>query len=164
MTDAPVILVLSALGMETALRIKADLPGATIHGLEGRVVGADVPFANFGETIRQHYQTGHPIIALCSAGITIRSLAPVLGEQGRRTAGTRCRRRRQCRRAVIGRHHGRQHSGQGNCANSRSISRNHDIRRTPVWHLPPEPALRGSNCRIPGTPRPSSPICLPARL
>ncbi len=47
MTAAPVILVLSALGMETALRIKADLPEASIHGLEGRVVGADVPFAQF---------------------------------------------------------------------------------------------------------------------
>ncbi len=82
MTAAPVILVLSALGMETALRIKADLPGASIHGLEGRVIGADVPFSNFGETIRQHYLTGHPIITLCSAGITIRSLAPMLGNKG----------------------------------------------------------------------------------
>ena len=82
MTAGPVILVLSALGMETALRIKADLPEASIHGLEGRVVGADVHFGNFGETIRQQYQTGHPIIALCSAGITIRSLASVLGNKG----------------------------------------------------------------------------------
>ena len=53
------ILVLSALGMETALRIKAGLPGATIYGFEGRVEGADVSFSNFGETIRERYQSGH---------------------------------------------------------------------------------------------------------
>ncbi|CAN7276962.1 precorrin-3B C(17)-methyltransferase [Phyllobacterium sp. LjRoot231] len=82
MTSSPVILVLSALGMETALRIKADLPDATIHGLETRVEGADVNFNNFGETIRQHYQSGHAVIALCAAGITIRSLASVLGNKG----------------------------------------------------------------------------------
>ncbi|MBZ9656454.1 precorrin-3B C(17)-methyltransferase [Phyllobacterium lublinensis] len=82
MTVAPHIFVLSALGIETALRIKDGMPDVTIHGLEGRVVGADVPFGNFGETIRQQYQAGHPIIALCSAGITIRSLASVLGNKG----------------------------------------------------------------------------------
>lgn len=82
MTAGPVIVVLSALGMETALRIRADLPGATIHGLAGRVDGADNTFDNFGETIRRQYQAGHPIIALCSAGITIRSLASVLGNKG----------------------------------------------------------------------------------
>ncbi|ATU90521.1 precorrin-3B C(17)-methyltransferase [Phyllobacterium zundukense] len=76
------LLVLSALGMETALRIKATLTDATIYGLEGRVEGADVSFSNFGETIRQHYQGGNAIIALCAAGITIRSLAAVLDNKG----------------------------------------------------------------------------------
>lgn len=77
-----VILVLSALGMETALRIKAGLPGAAIYGFEGRVEGADVSFSNFGETIRERYQSGQTIIALCAAGITIRSLALILDNKG----------------------------------------------------------------------------------
>jgi cobalt-precorrin 5A hydrolase / cobalt-factor III methyltransferase / precorrin-3B C17-methyltransferase len=72
------ILVLSALGIKTAQRIKASLPDATIFGLNGRVEGADVGFSNFGQTIRERYQGGDAIIALCAAGITIRSLAPVL--------------------------------------------------------------------------------------
>ncbi|MGH7002548.1 MAG: precorrin-3B C(17)-methyltransferase, partial [Alphaproteobacteria bacterium] len=63
MTPPPVILVLSALGGETARRIKAGLPQATIHGLSSRVEAVDAPFDNFGETIRRHYRDGHPILA-----------------------------------------------------------------------------------------------------
>ncbi len=81
MTDPIAILVLSALGMETASRIKAGMPGVTIYGLEGRVTGADVSYANFGETIRERYLTGNAVVALCATGITIRSLAPVLGNK-----------------------------------------------------------------------------------
>ncbi|WP_417020974.1 precorrin-3B C(17)-methyltransferase [Candidatus Phyllobacterium onerii] len=76
------IVALSALGMETASRIKASMPGVTIYGLEVRVEGADISYTNFGETVRQLYQNGHAVIALCAAGITIRSLAPVLGDKG----------------------------------------------------------------------------------
>jgi cobalt-precorrin 5A hydrolase/precorrin-3B C17-methyltransferase len=82
MTTSTVVLVLSALGMATASRIKAGIPGTTIYGLEGRVLGAEVSYKNFGETIRQKYQNGDRIIALCAAGITIRTLAPILGEKG----------------------------------------------------------------------------------
>jgi cobalt-precorrin 5A hydrolase / precorrin-3B C17-methyltransferase len=81
MTYRIAILVLSALGMETALRIKASMPEVTIYGLEARVEGADVSYTNFGKTIRQCYQDGHGVIALCAAGITIRSLAPILGDK-----------------------------------------------------------------------------------
>lgn len=82
MTAAPIILVLSALGLETARRIKTGMNEAVIHGLSTRVEGADASFDNFGETIRRHYQNGHAIIALCAAGITIRALAPVLDNKG----------------------------------------------------------------------------------
>ncbi|UGX86185.1 precorrin-3B C(17)-methyltransferase [Phyllobacterium meliloti] len=77
-----VLMVLSAQGMETALRIKAAYPGVAIYGLEGRVNGADQIYSNFGETLREHYRNGHAIAALCSAGITIRSLAPILENKG----------------------------------------------------------------------------------
>ena len=82
MTYPIAIVALSALGMETASRIKASMPGVTIYGLEVRVEGADISYTNFGETVRQLYQNGHAVIALCAAGITIRSLAPVLGDKG----------------------------------------------------------------------------------
>ncbi|MBZ9603780.1 precorrin-3B C(17)-methyltransferase [Phyllobacterium chamaecytisi] len=82
MTYPIAILVLSALGMKTALRIKASMPEVTIYGLEARVEGADFSYTNFGETVRQLYQNGHAVIALCAAGITIRSLARVLGDKG----------------------------------------------------------------------------------
>nr|WP_244642533.1 precorrin-3B C(17)-methyltransferase [Phyllobacterium sp. 628] len=75
-------MVLSAQGMETALRIRSGYPDAVIHGLEGRVQGADQMFSNFGETLRQQYGNGNPIAALCSAGITIRALATVLDNKG----------------------------------------------------------------------------------
>jgi len=82
MTDPIAIVVLSALGMETALRIKASMPGVTIYGLESRVESADISYANFGETIRECYRSGNAVVALCAAGITIRSLASVLGNKG----------------------------------------------------------------------------------
>lgn len=82
MTAPLVLMVLSAQGMETALRIKADYPEAIIHGLEGRVQGADQTYTNFGETLRAHYRSGNAIAALCSAGITIRALAPLLENKG----------------------------------------------------------------------------------
>ena len=82
MTAPLVLMVLSAQGMETALRIKADYPEAVIHGLEGRVQGADHSYSNFGETLRAHYRGGNAIAALCSAGITIRALASLLENKG----------------------------------------------------------------------------------
>ncbi|MBA8881509.1 precorrin-3B C(17)-methyltransferase [Phyllobacterium myrsinacearum] len=82
MTAPLVLMVLSAQGMETALRIKAGYPGATIHGLAGRVQGADQTYTNFGEALRERYRSGDTIAALCSAGITIRALASLLENKG----------------------------------------------------------------------------------
>ncbi|EJM99337.1 precorrin-3B C(17)-methyltransferase [Phyllobacterium sp. YR531] len=82
MTSSPIILVLSALGLQTARQIKSGLEDSIIYGLNTRVDGADESFENFGDTVRQFYQSGHPIIALCSAGITIRSLSSILENKG----------------------------------------------------------------------------------
>src|SRR5262245_58142528 len=82
MTPPLKIFVLSMRGIETARKIKAGIGDATILGLEGRVEGADQSFASFGDTLREHYRIGSPIVALCAAGITIRSLAPVLANKG----------------------------------------------------------------------------------
>ncbi|KTC35375.1 precorrin-3B C17-methyltransferase, partial [Pseudomonas putida] len=46
------------------------------------VTDVDRSYQDFGATLRQLYQQDTPIIALCAAGIVIRSLAPVLLEKG----------------------------------------------------------------------------------
>lgn len=78
MSLPPAILILGANSLTTARTIQAALPGAVIHGLAGRVEGADQTFDEFGDTLRQLYRAGHPIVALCAAGIVIRSLAAML--------------------------------------------------------------------------------------
>ena len=81
MTAQAAILVLGADSLATARRIKAACPGAMIYGLKSRVEGADVPFEHFGTTIRDLYERDTAIVALCAAGIVIRSLAPLLHDK-----------------------------------------------------------------------------------
>lgn len=76
------IVVLGAGSLPTAQRLQARYPQARIHGLEGRVEGADVSYSDFGSALRNLYQSNTPIIALCAAGIIIRCLASVLLEKG----------------------------------------------------------------------------------
>ncbi len=79
---APAIVILGKGSLATARKIQQFYPDALIHGLAGRVEGADVSYPEFGATLRQLYQQDTPIIALCAAGIVIRSLASVLLEKG----------------------------------------------------------------------------------
>jgi len=51
---------------------------AVIYGLINRTQSADFTYNNFGETVREFFQTGTPIIGICAAGILIRTLAPLL--------------------------------------------------------------------------------------
>jgi cobalt-precorrin 5A hydrolase/precorrin-3B C17-methyltransferase len=79
---APAIVILGKGALATARRIQQIYPQALIHGLVERVEGADRSYADFGATLRQLYQQDTPIIALCAAGIVIRTLAPLLLEKG----------------------------------------------------------------------------------
>jgi cobalt-precorrin 5A hydrolase/precorrin-3B C17-methyltransferase len=79
---APAIVILGKGALSTARRIQQLYPDALIHGLAERVEGVDRRYAEFGATLRQLYQQDTPIIALCAAGIVIRTLAPVLLEKG----------------------------------------------------------------------------------
>jgi cobalt-precorrin 5A hydrolase/precorrin-3B C17-methyltransferase len=81
-TTAPAIVVLGASALETARRIQRLYPDARVHGLRGRAIEVDTSYEGFGEHLRDLYRTNTPIIALCAAGIVIRSLAPVLGDKG----------------------------------------------------------------------------------
>ncbi|WP_420233856.1 precorrin-3B C(17)-methyltransferase [Pseudomonas sp. ABY48] len=77
----PAIVILGPGSLATARRIQQRYPGALIHGLAGRVE-ADRQYLAFGATLRELYQQDTPIIALCAAGIVIRTLAPLLLEKG----------------------------------------------------------------------------------
>lgn len=78
----PAIVILGQGSLATARRIQQVYPAAQIHGLAGRVEGADSRYEEFGATLRALYQQDTPIIALCAAGIVIRTLAPLLLEKG----------------------------------------------------------------------------------
>ncbi|MBV4533092.1 precorrin-3B C(17)-methyltransferase [Pseudomonas sp. SWRI107] len=82
MNSAPAIVILGPGSLATAQRIQQCYPQAQIHGLQGRVEQADLYYSAFGDTLRGLYQQGTPIIALCAAGIVIRTLAPLLDEKG----------------------------------------------------------------------------------
>ncbi|WP_407314831.1 precorrin-3B C(17)-methyltransferase [Pseudomonas sp. nanlin1] len=76
------IVILGNGSLNTAQRIQAMYPGAEVHGLAGRVTQATLTYVDFGEHLRELYRQGRPIIALCAAGIVIRTLASVLLEKG----------------------------------------------------------------------------------
>lgn len=80
--STPAIVILGQGSLATARRIQQVYPTAQIHGLAGRVEGADCTYQEFGATLRTLYQQDTPIIALCAAGIVIRTLAPLLLEKG----------------------------------------------------------------------------------
>jgi cobalt-precorrin 5A hydrolase / precorrin-3B C17-methyltransferase len=80
--SVPAIVILGNGSLATARRLQQVYPGALIHGLAERVDGADRVYHEFGATLRALYQQDTPIIALCAAGIVIRTLAPLLVEKG----------------------------------------------------------------------------------
>jgi len=65
----------------TAKKIQALYPRAQIFGLKNRVAIADKIFEDFGATVRELYASDTAIIALCAAGIVIRTLAPLLAQE-----------------------------------------------------------------------------------
>lgn len=81
MDASPVLLVLNAAGLNTALRLQSALAGAVIHGLSGRVRDADMLFSDTLDHVRTLFGEGRPIIGICASGILIRALGPVLGDK-----------------------------------------------------------------------------------
>ncbi|WP_171016332.1 precorrin-3B C(17)-methyltransferase [Pseudomonas sp. F(2018)] len=80
--QAPAIVILGPSALATARRVQQHYPQARIHGLAGRVEEVDESYREFAEHLRGLYRAGTPIIALCAAGIVIRSLASALVEKG----------------------------------------------------------------------------------
>ncbi len=81
MPAAAAVVALTAVGTATARRIAAVLPGATVHGLAGRIEDADETFTGTAAHLRRLFADGTPIIGVCAAGILIRALAPLLTDK-----------------------------------------------------------------------------------
>lgn len=75
------IVVIGPGGMATARRIANSLPGARIHGLRGRVDGADYIFDGVADHLRALFADGVAVIGLCAAGILVRALAAGLSDK-----------------------------------------------------------------------------------
>ena len=79
---APAVVVLSQNSVRVGRKITNVLAGAKLYGLVGRTHDVDISFTNFGETLRELFAAGTPIIGICAAGILIRTLAPLLTDKG----------------------------------------------------------------------------------
>ncbi|MEM7406497.1 MAG: precorrin-3B C(17)-methyltransferase [Pseudomonadota bacterium] len=77
----PAIVALTASGAGLARTIKTCLPAAEIHGLAGRVDGADVTFDDTVGHLQMLFRAGRPVVGVCAAGILVRALGPVLGDK-----------------------------------------------------------------------------------
>ncbi|MDB9306122.1 precorrin-3B C(17)-methyltransferase [Nodularia spumigena CS-591/12] len=77
----PAVVVLGQNSVPVARKIINVLPGATLYGLAGRTSGVDVTFTNFGDTVRELFAEGTPLIGICAAGILIRTIAPMLSDK-----------------------------------------------------------------------------------
>ena len=75
------IVIVTAAALATARRIKAILPEAEIHGLAGRIEGADIAFTDTASHLRDLFIAGRPILGICAAGILIRALGPLLADK-----------------------------------------------------------------------------------
>lgn len=77
----PAVVVLGENSVPVARQIISIFPGATLYGLAGRTSGVDVTFTNFGDTVRELFAEGTPLIGICAAGILIRTIAPMLSDK-----------------------------------------------------------------------------------
>jgi cobalt-precorrin 5A hydrolase / precorrin-3B C17-methyltransferase len=75
------ILVLDQCALKFAKTIKGAVPNARIYGLANRVTGADESFSQTILHLRNLFQSGEDIIGLCSTGILVRALGPVLNDK-----------------------------------------------------------------------------------
>jgi cobalt-precorrin 5A hydrolase/precorrin-3B C17-methyltransferase len=79
--SGPVFVALTAQGATLARQLAPRFAGGEVHGLIGRVHGADVSFVQTATHLRQLFRNERPIVGLCSAGILVRILSPALGEK-----------------------------------------------------------------------------------
>jgi cobalt-precorrin 5A hydrolase/precorrin-3B C17-methyltransferase len=74
------LVVVSPAGLDAANQVKAALPHAMIHVLDGRGQG-DRAFADTMTHLRALFADGVAIVGFCAAGILIRAVAPLLADK-----------------------------------------------------------------------------------
>ena len=79
--EGAALVALSVDGAKLARVLQVGLPGATVHGLDGRVTDSDETFADTAGHLRALFGQGKPIVAICATGIVVRALAPALGDK-----------------------------------------------------------------------------------
>jgi hypothetical protein len=104
----------------------------------GRVEGPTV-YSAFGDTLRALYRQDTPIIALCAAGIVIRTLAPLLDEKGSEPPVLAVAEDGSAGAAARWPGRGECH-GAGNRRGAGRGRRDHHQRRAAFRHLPAQPA------------------------
>jgi cobalt-precorrin 5A hydrolase/precorrin-3B C17-methyltransferase len=77
------IVLLGPSGLDVARRIRAAIPAAELYGPSARFAGQSevVPYGDFPSALRDLFAGGRPVVALCSSGILIRVLAPLLQDK-----------------------------------------------------------------------------------
>jgi len=78
----PRVLCMNEAGAPLGRRI-ADGLAVPLEGRAGRVADADQSFDNALTHVRDLFLAGHPVIAVCAAGILIRAVAPHLNDKRR---------------------------------------------------------------------------------
>jgi cobalt-precorrin 5A hydrolase/precorrin-3B C17-methyltransferase len=77
----PALIALTQGGAGVAQRLKDVLPGARVHGLDPRVIGADVEFTDTAAHLKRLFENGETVVGICAAGILIRILGPLLADK-----------------------------------------------------------------------------------
>lgn len=83
MTEQPAIILLGRSALKTAERLQKALPHAALHGHARRLSNDDVAvlFDDLEPHLHALYRANRPILALTSAAIPIRLLAPILADK-----------------------------------------------------------------------------------
>ncbi len=102
----PAIIVLTQSGLAVAGLVRAALGGAEIHGLAGRVDGADRSYDSVSVLVQALFAEGVPVIGVCAAGILVRAVAPVLGDKRVEPPVLAVAEDTSCVVPLIGGHHG----------------------------------------------------------
>ncbi|MFN9407110.1 MAG: SAM-dependent methyltransferase, partial [Dolichospermum sp.] len=78
----PAVVVLSQNSVIVGRKITNIFSTAKLYGLASRTHDTDVSFTDFGETVRELFAAGTPVIGVCAAGILIRTISPILNDKG----------------------------------------------------------------------------------
>lgn len=79
--SSPVFVALTQTGADLARRLHTAFPGSRVHGLDPRVIGADLEFTETLAHLRQLFTAGTPIVGVCAVGILIRALGTLLDDK-----------------------------------------------------------------------------------